>query len=253
MHSTIRDRVLQSRTLTEEIHLFAYPRVGSHFLAYCLHGLYDLVALESTRSDNPEVTAREQELDPHALYALELREDGAAYQPLWVNAIANGVHGMPVSSPNRSIILIREPQATIYSLYRVNRDRWGGSSDAAAPAEAAAWIDQRLTDYHDFYQRAFSIRGTDPTRICLVRYEDLSGSPKALADVTAFIGKPTKLSPEFVFWVTSFGRFALAGPDRTFFRTGNNSAYIDDSLWQALSASIDPIRWTGFGYGRKSV
>src|SRR5260370_4970325 len=109
MHSTIRDRVLESRTLTEEIQLFAYPRVGSHFLAYCLHGLYDLVALESCRSNNPEVCAREQELDAHALYALELREDGAAYRPLWVNAIPNGIHGMPVSSANRSIILIREP------------------------------------------------------------------------------------------------------------------------------------------------
>src|SRR5260221_11903205 len=100
MHSNIRDCVLETRNLTEEIQLFAYPRVGSHFLAYCLHGLYDLVALESCHSDNPEVVAREQELDPHALYALELREDGAAYQPLWVNAIANVVHGMPVPSAN---------------------------------------------------------------------------------------------------------------------------------------------------------
>jgi hypothetical protein len=247
MYETIRDRVLQCRRSAEEIHLFAYPRVGSHFLVYCLHGLYDLIIFPSSKSDNPEVSAREQELDPHALYALELREDGAAHRPIWVNATPNGIHGMPVASTNRKLILIREPQATIYSLYRVNRDRWGASLNGRA--EAVAWINERLTEYHNFYQRAFTVRDSDPTQTCLVRYEDLLSSPETLKTVVAFIGKPTKLSPEFVFWVTNFDRFALTDKQRTFYRTGKNTACSDDLLWQDLRASIAANRWAGFDYG----
>jgi hypothetical protein len=246
MNSSIRDRVLQVRRSTEEIYLFAYPRTGSHFLIYCLRGLYDLITFE--QHHDPEVTAREQELDPHALYALELREDGAGHQPLWLNATPNGVHGMPVRSANRRLILIREPHATIYSLYRVNRDRW--SAPVKGRAEAAAWIEETLAQYHDFYKHAFAVRDADPTRTCLVRYEELSASPMALAAVADFIEKPTKLSPEFVFWATSFGRFTLARTERTFYRAGNDAGYREDRLWQRLCASIDPTRWTGFGYPR---
>jgi hypothetical protein len=247
MSSDIRDRVLQIRTLTKEIHLFAYPRTGSHFLVYCLRGLYDLITLEQAEHYNPEVTARELELDPHALYALELREDGAAHRPLWLNAIPNGIHGLPVHSANPRLILIREPQATIYSLYRVNRDRW--NSPVNGLAQAAMWIEERLAKYHDFYQHGFAVRNADPTGTCLVRYEELLASPMALAAVAAFIEMPTKLSPEFVYWVTSFGRFTLEHTKRTFYRCGEETAYLQDGLWQRICAAIDPTRWTGFGYG----
>jgi hypothetical protein len=247
MNSTIRDRVLQVRTLASEIHLFAYPRSGSHFLVYCLRGLYDLITIDQAEHHNPEVTARELELDPHALYALELREDGVAHQPVWLNAVPNGIHGLPVQSANRRIILIREPQATIYSLYRVNRDRWSGP--ASGLAEGTAWIQERLAQYHDFYRRAFAIHNTDPTRTCIVRYEELSASPMTLRAIAAFIERPTKLSPEFVFWATSFSRFTIPSEKRTFYRTGDDAAYLDDRLWQRLCASIDPIRWNSFGYG----
>jgi hypothetical protein len=246
MNSTVRDRVLQIRTSTEEIHLYAYPRTGSHFLIYCLRGLYDLITFEQPQDHNSEATAREQELDPHALYALELREDGAAHQPIWLNATPNGVHGLPVLSTNRRIIVIREPQATIYSLYRVNRDRWNGQVKGLA--ESALWIEESLARYHDFYQRAFAIKDTDPTRTCLVRYEELSASPMALAALAAFIERPTKLSAEFVFWATSFGRFTLARAERTFYPAGDDAAYRSDRLWERLCSSIDPIRWNGFGY-----
>jgi hypothetical protein len=181
---------------------------------------------------------------------LELREDGAGHRPLWLNATPNGIHGMPVRSANPRLILIREPQSTIYSLYRVNRDRW--NSPVNGLAEASAWIEERLTEYHDFYQHALTLRDADPTRTCLVRYEELSASPKALAAIAAFIQMPTKLSPEFVYWVTSFGRFTLAGTKRTFYRSGGEAAYFEDRLWQRLCASIDPNRWTGFGYGTMS-
>lgn len=247
-YPTILDCLLRRRTLIEEIHLFGYPRCGSHFLIYCLAGLYDLRnSKESYPQLDAEVATRPNELDPQAVYALGLREEGAISQPLlWVNALPNGVHGIPVVSANRRFILIREPQATIYSLYRVNRDRWGGP--VSASTEATAWIEERLTDYQDFYRHGFAVRDADPAKTCVVRYEELSASPMALSAIAAFIGKPTKLSPEFIFWVTNFRRFTLAGAERTFYRAGDNTAYLDDPLWQRLTSRIDPARWAGFGY-----
>ena len=179
-----RDKYLAGRTLTEEIHRFAFPRTGSHFLTYSLNGLFDLVTFPHAHLHNAEAIARQTEINPEVRYALDLREEGAGYHPLFVNTVAGGTHGLPFASDKRRMILIRHPLPTLYSLFRVNRDRWGAVID-----EPAAWLQGQLAGYLDFYHAAFDVLAGDPERTLLVRYEALTSGPEALEEVVRFVGR----------------------------------------------------------------
>jgi hypothetical protein len=77
----------------KEFEYFAFPRVGSHFFYYCLTGLFDLIGLPHEHLTSIEAISRQEELNPLALYALKLREDGIPFQPVFFNALSNGMHG----------------------------------------------------------------------------------------------------------------------------------------------------------------
>jgi hypothetical protein len=62
-------------TLLTEIDVFAFPRTGSHLLAYCFAALFDSVSLlPEIHRKLPEAIARQNELRAEALYALDLRK-----------------------------------------------------------------------------------------------------------------------------------------------------------------------------------
>ncbi|MBE7212817.1 MAG: hypothetical protein INR65_17530 [Gluconacetobacter diazotrophicus] len=249
MAFSLRDKYLAGRTLTEELHYFSFPRTGSHFFVHCLNGLFDLITLPHEHLDNAEAISRQTELNPAALYALDLREEGAVYQPLFLNASAarHGPHGRPFAGERRSLILIRHPLPTLYSFYRVNRDRWGGGT-----TDLTAWLDAQLAAYEDYYSAAFEALSAMAGRALLVRYEELTAGAAALEEVVRFVGLKPKLSPEFVHWITGFERFARAEtPDapRTFYRAADPLAYAADPVWRELAAGLDPARWQRFGYG----
>ena len=77
-----------------QIDMFSFPRCGAHFLRLCTAGLFDLVALPHGDSGKAEAAQRREELDPLSLYALNLREDGVPYHPVWFNTTSNGRHAM---------------------------------------------------------------------------------------------------------------------------------------------------------------
>ena len=76
---------------------YAFPRTGSHYLWACLTGVLDLVFYPNHFVDNPEARQRAEELNPHAYYALRLREDGVPFQPVYINASPQGTHGVPAA------------------------------------------------------------------------------------------------------------------------------------------------------------
>ena len=69
--------------------------------------LNDSVSLlpETLRTD-PEAVSRQEEIKDEALYGLDLREQAAPFQPVWLNPLTNGVHGVPVKTDNPTLLLI---------------------------------------------------------------------------------------------------------------------------------------------------
>jgi hypothetical protein len=248
MNYVAKDKYLAGRTLTEEISYFSFPRAGSHFFVHCLNGLFDLITFPHEHLHNAEALARQTEINPEALYALDLREEGSIHQPLYLNASAGGggPHGLPFRTNKRCIILIRHPLPTLYSFYRVNRDRWGATID-----DPAVWLETQLSAYVNYYTAAFAVLDADAEQALLVRYEELISGPQALEDVAQFVRLKPKLSPAFVHWVTAFERFARpdGGGPRTFYRAADPRAYAADPVWRKLVESLDCSRWQPFGYG----
>jgi hypothetical protein len=231
--------------LAKRCDYYAFPRTGSHYLWACLTGLLDLVFFPNEFVDHPEAKQRAEELNPHAYYALRLREDGVPYQPVYLNAAPQGVHGNP--SPATGdwpvIILIRDPHPTVYSWYHTATQRWG-----AKVPDRVAWMRDTYAEYRKFYDAALSVLETNPTRALLVRFEDLKAGPAALDRIVSFIGVQPKLSSAFVHWWTDFDRMTANTAARTFYRAGNNQQWRQDADWIADLARAAPGEFGRYGY-----
>jgi hypothetical protein len=221
---------------------YAFPRTGSHYLWACLTGLVDLVFYPNEFVDNPEARQRADELNPHAFYALRLREDGVPYQPVYINAAPQGVHGVPAAGEWPTIILIRDPHPTIYSYYRTATERWGAKVD-----DRRAWIRDAYRQYREFYDAALAIGEKAPAKTLLLRFEELKADPATLTRIVNFMGVQPKLSPEFVHWWTDFERITRPGT-RTFYRGGNNEQWRTDAAWAADLQSVSPGDFSRYGY-----
>lgn len=229
--------------LAKRCDYYAFPRTGSHYLWACLTGLLDLVFFPNEFVDNKETKQRAEELNPHAYYVLRLRDDGVPYQPVFLNAAPQGLHGKPVAGDWPLIVLIRDPHPTIYSWYYTAIERWG-----ARVPDRVAWMQDAYRQYREFYDAAFDLREKQPDRMLLIRFEELKADPAVLRRLLAFLDVQPKLSPEFVHWWTEFDRMARPGP-RTFYRGGDNARWRNDAGWQADLAKITPGDFSRHGYG----
>jgi len=230
------------RTLAKEIEYFAYPRSGSHFLFYCLSGLFDMVATLHSELHNQEAISRQAELNEIVLYALDLREDGVLHQPVWIDALSNGIHGLPRPGGKPLIVLIREPVATLYSLFHTSTERWG-----ATIPDVGAWLRTTADEYQRFYREAFRLISENRDRCLLLRYEALLSGPDELRTIVDFVGVKPKLSPEFVYRITKFDSFVRPG-QRTFYRAGDNERWRQDQRWLEALRAIEHYDFTDFGY-----
>ena len=227
--------------LATEVEIFAYPRVGSHYFVYCLSGLFDLVAIKGEHLNNPEAIARQDEINESVLYQLALREDAVPFQPLVVDAVSTGVHGLPRLGERPAIILLRDPMATLYSFYLVSRARWG-QTDGVWP-----WLGQAHAHYTLFYARAFDLLEQAPSQVLLVKYEDLMAGPDTLEQVVNFIGHRPKLQAPFVHDIMRFENFVKRGP-RTFYRAGENEAWLRDVTFCEAMQALPDTDFTPWGY-----
>lgn len=232
--------------LAKRCDYYAFPRTGSHYLWACLTGLLDLVFFPNEFVDHPEAKQRAEELNPHAYYALRLREDGVPHQPVYLNAAPQGVHGKPAAGAWPAIILIRDPHPTIYSWYHTATQRWG-----AKVPDRAAWLQDAYRQYREFYDAALALAAQEPNRTLLLRFEELKAGPEALQHLLAFLDVQPKLSPEFVHWWTDFERMTQNGP-RTFYRAGNNDQWRNDREWLADLKRTQPGDFSAYGYREKS-
>jgi hypothetical protein len=224
---------------------YAFPRTGSHYLWACLTGLVDLVFFPNEFVDNPEARQRAEELNPHAYYALRLREDGVPFQPVYINAAPQGVHGAPTAGDWPVIVLIRDPHPTVYSWLHTATERWG-----AQVPDRVAWMRDAYRQYREFYDRALGLVETSPGRTFLVRFEDLKRDAAVLQRLVDFVGVRPKLSPAFVHWWTDFERMTRP-VDRTFYRSGNNQHWRSDAGWRADLERANPGDFSRYGYAAK--
>jgi hypothetical protein len=221
---------------------YGFPRTGSHYLWACFTGLFDLVFYPNSFVENPEARQRAEELNPHAFYVLRLREDGVPFQPVYINAAPQGVHGAPAAGEWPTISLIRDPHPAIYSWYHTAIDRWG-----ARFPDRVAWMRDAYQQYRKFYDAAFALAEKDASRNFLIRFEQLKQDPAVLANLAKFVGVQPKLSPAFVHWWTDFERMTKPG-NRTFYRTGNNAHWRTDHAWLADLAKANPGDFSRYGY-----
>ena len=239
----IQEQYFFGKCLVREFDYFAFPRVGSHFFYYCLTGLFDLIGLPHEHLNNIEAISRQEELNPLALYALKLREDGIPYQPVFFNALSNGVHGHVKPRGIKFIVLIREPKAVAYSLYRVSVARWGQQI-----GDLRAWLTETLNSYVSFYRHAFQQLGECPETSILIRFEDLCRDSQILHGLVRFLDLKPKLSPDLVHFLTSFELFTRESVNRTFYRIGNNNAWRDDAAWDFARDVYRAFDFRDFGY-----
>ncbi|MCA9298317.1 MAG: hypothetical protein KDA28_04580 [Phycisphaerales bacterium] len=235
----MKDVYLYSAAVTPSIDLFAFPRTGSHFFNHCLVGLFDRVEFDHPHLHNQEAIDRQREVDPDAMYALDLREPGAPFRPVHIEERATGMHGRPEARDGRRcMLLVREPRATLYSLARALTSRWG--KDIQDPA---AWAATKAAEYATFYDAGFDLLGDDAL---LVRYEDLVRDHHMLERVVEFVGVTPKLRPSFVHRVTRFETWTTPGA-RTFYRAGDNQAWRSDETWGPV---LERLEFDDrFGYG----
>lgn len=223
---------------------FAFPRTGSHYLWACLTGLLDLVFYPNEHVENPEARQRALELNPHAFYVLRLRDDGVPYQPVYLDAAPQGLHGVPEAGSSPAVILIRDPHPTIYSYYYTATERWG-----AQIPDRVAWMRDAYRQYREFYDAAFAVVARQPGRALLIRFEELRAGPATLDQIVKFIGVQPKLSTEFVHWWTDFSRITQPGV-RTFYRGGNNEQWRQDAGWKADLERVQPGDFSRYGYAQ---
>jgi len=233
-----------ARTLTRRVVYFAFPRTGSHFFRYCTQGLFDLVALPHKDLEHAEAVDRQRELNPDALYALDLREDGVPFSPVLFDGQAAGRHGEPFDTGEPTVVLIRHPIAAVYSQWRVAPARWGHR----VPADPVAWITDRLDAYARFYEGARRLLENAPERSLLIRYESLVASPEPLEALVRLVGVRPKLSPRFVHAVTRFESFVRPDLERTFYREGTDESWKGDEAWLAHLARARIPDLQRFGY-----
>jgi len=238
----MKEKYYFGKSLIREFDFFAFPRTGSHFFFYCLSGLFDLVSYPHGDLDNEEAISRQQEINPLVLYALELREDGIAYQPVCFNSLSTGIHGSVKYNNHKFIVLIREPISVVYSLFRVSTSRWKQQIN-----DLHGWVQQKFMEYNEFYTSAFNEIEAYPQESFLMRYEDLIKSSDPLKKLVEFVDLRPKLSPDFVFSVTNFGTFAK-DTNRTFYREGGNEVWRKDKSWEFAWSFVKRYDFARFGY-----
>jgi hypothetical protein len=264
---------------------FSFPRTGSHFLTHILSGLYDAedaalalasgaaagaganavpvaaspvtAAVETVGSAvetvavapwvNEEVLTRDNELNPAALYALSLRERDGWQAPLLIETGRTGMHGKPgdLREGEFAVVLIRDPLATVFSYYRVLRDRWepGVAFDADS-------VRVNLEAYGEFYDAGWALKQQRPSNVALLRYERLVASPEETRYLVNFLNYRPKLEPEFVWEVTRFQNMVTPG-ERTFYREANNEAWKRDAYFVECVKGAGDFDFTRFGYGNR--
>lgn len=228
-------------SLVKQIDVFAFPRTGSHFLAYCFSGLFDSVSLlPQAHRTVPEAISRQDEIRDEALYALDLREPGVPFQPVWLNPLSGGVHGLPFLSENPALLLIRDPVATAFSAWRA-RERLGFN------LETPDDLNDHWNRYQEFYSAGMDMLAQSPGNTLLARYEQLAATVEALDDIVHFVGIKPKLEPRFVHWVTRFENLVKDG-NRTFYREGRNDAWKRNAEWCDLVRRTGMRDFSRFGY-----
>ncbi len=258
---------------------FSFPRTGSHFLTHILSGLYDAedggaglvdggglrggtsvpsgsaassgsaaAAVAMAVDVNEEVLTRDNELNPAALYALSLRERDGWRAPLRVVTGRTGMHGKPGSlrDGETAVVLIRDPLATVFSYYRVLRDRWepGAAFDANS-------VRVNLEAYGEFYDAGWGLKQERPSQVAVLRYERLVASPEESRYLIHFLNYRPKLEPEFVWEVTRFQNMVTPG-ERTFYREANNEAWKRDAYFVECVRGAGEFDFTRFGYGSRA-
>lgn len=236
------DKYYFGTRLASRLDYYAFLRTGSHFLWNCFTGLFDLVFFENEFVYDEEAMQRRKELEPMALYALKLRSDTVSFQPVFINAAPNGLHGQPQDGPNPIIILIRDPYASIYSLYLTACERWGLKID-----NTAVWIEENFTYYREFYDKAFQLFEDNPDKVLIVSFEALKAKHDELQKIVDFVGVTPKLKSEYVFWWTRFERITKEGK-RTFYRSGNNDLWKEDKPWREALEKAQVGEFSKYGY-----
>ena len=233
---------------TKRIDYYAFPRVGSHYLFHIFSGLYDLVLLDSADFKTNKYLTRSKEINEIALYALRLGDLNLPRSaPIFINPNPNGIHGKPKDFGHPIICLTREPVASIYSLYRLKRDRFKEGID-----DVGLWISEKFKEYFEFYKCALSINEKSSSKFLFLKYEDICRSWQQLSEICDFIKESPKLDPKFVHYMTRFDNF-VNDENRTFYREADNAKWRNDKEFVTNLCLNDYPNLPGLDYSKLTV
>jgi hypothetical protein len=228
---------------TKRFDYFAYPRVGSHFLYHIFSGLYELILFDSESFQTSEYLSRKTEINELSLYALSLKDSQKNFnQPIYINPLANGIHGFPIDCGFPVISLIRHPLPTVYSYFRVLRDRLNHQFE-----DRKIWVEDKLNEYLSFYSKVFDLKNKIGTNMIILKYENLISDYKYLFDIIKFINIDPKLDPKFVFKCLKFESF-VNDKNRTFYRDADNNKWSEDNVFKGLINDLDLHKYCKYGY-----
>ena len=163
-------------------------------------------------------------------------------QPIFINPKANGIHGFPINSGFPIISLIRHPISTVYSFYRLQRDRFNFKF-----TNKERWIQDKLKEYLDFYSRIFQLKEQNKSKMIILNFEDLVSDEKYIYKIVEFINVEPKLDVEFVYNCTKIQNF-FSAKKRTFYREGDNLKWLNDIDFIKYIKSFNLNEFDKFGY-----
>lgn len=228
---------------TKRFDYFAYPRVGSHFLFHIFSGLYELILFDSESFQTNEYLSRQTEINEFYLYALSLNDSRKSFnQPIFINPVANGIHGLPIDSGFPVISLIRHPLPTVYSYFRLHRDRLNYQFE-----DKREWVEYKLNEYLFFYSKVFDLKNQIGNNMIILKYENLISNYNYLYDIIKFVKTEPKLDPKFVYKCVEFKNF-VSDMNRTFYRDADNKKWLNDDDFQCLISELDLQKYYQYGY-----
>lgn len=233
----------------KEFDYYAFPRTGSHFLMINLGGLFDLevvrqgtLAQDNKRHLSKEERSRTRELRPFVLLLLKQRWPSWEKSPVRIYANPSGVYHSTIKARDLPIlVMIRNPIATMYSLYNLFVSRF-----KYKVGDIRNFVEKNLDAYRKYYQPAFELQ-KEGHPLLMIRYEELLTSPAPMEKICKFLCVTPKLNPSIVFFMTRF-KVITKIKYRTFYRHGNNQAWKRDLMFLEAVKPFLAMEWEEYGY-----
>ena len=204
--------------------------------------------IEHEQAIEDEVISRGNEVNLEQIRRLvTLKEASREVQPLVVQWFHDHYHARPYRPDDipgidiRYIFVVRSPQATAFSHFRIIQDRWqcyARKSERPQKRFGHFYTRDLLEEYFAYLKETEAYSETEEAFV--FRYESLvSGFESLERFCSDFVGRQPKLSPANVYGMASMARLRKSGINATFYREGQVTGWLKYVKHRTLRHMID--------------